>query len=236
METVEDEIRHPHVARRGDFLFLRLRPVRMSRVVMANQLILIRHGDLGDRYRGRYIGRTDAPLSAEGKRQAAALAGPLARLPDGASLIVSPLRRTRETAELALRPGANFAVDSDLREIDFGRWEGMGFAEILAADPAAVDRWASLEEDFAFPDGESIGNFRKRIGAAAGRIAADPARTAVVVTHGGVIRFLICHFLGLPDRSHLLFDVQPASISEIRIDGGKGVLSRLNDRHHLEGC
>lgn len=201
---------------------------------MAERLILIRHGDLGNHCRGRYIGRTDAPLSAEGGRQAAALAGPLARLPDGSSLLVSPLRRTLETAAIALRPGANFVVDPDLREIDFGRWEGMGFAEILAADPAAVDRWAALAEDFAFPEGESIGNFRKRIGAAAKRIAADPAETAVVVTHGGVIRFLICHFLGLPDRAHLLFDVQPASISEIRIDGGKGVLTLLNERRHLE--
>ena len=201
---------------------------------MAERLILIRHGDLGNRCRGRYIGRTDAPLSAEGRRQSAALAGPLARLPNGANLLVSPLRRTRETAEIALGRGANFAVDPNLREIDFGRWEGMGFAEILAADPAAVDRWAALAEDFAFPDGESIGHFRKRIGAAAGRIAADPAETAVVITHGGVIRFLICHFLGLPDRTHLLFDVQPASISEIRIDGGKGVLTLLNDRRHLE--
>ncbi|MEK7826204.1 MAG: histidine phosphatase family protein, partial [Thermodesulfobacteriota bacterium] len=68
------------------------------------------------------------------------------------------------------------------------------------------------------------------------RIAADPAGAAVVVTHGGVIRFLICHFLGLPDRAHLLFDVQPASISEIRIDGGKGVLTLLNERRHLEIC
>jgi alpha-ribazole phosphatase len=201
---------------------------------MAERLILIRHGDLGDHRRGRYIGRTDAPLSAEGRRQAATLAGPLTRLLTGASVFVSPLRRTIETAECALGRGENFTVDSDIREIDFGRWEGMGFAEILAADPAAVDRWAALAEDFAFPDGESIGNFRKRIGAAAERIAADPAGTAVVVTHGGVIRFLICHFLGLPDRAHLLFDVQPASISEIRIDGGKGVLTLLNDRRHLE--
>ena len=201
---------------------------------MAERLILIRHGDLGDRRRGRYIGRTDTPLSAEGRRQAAALAEPLVRLLNGESVFVSPLRRTRETAEFALGRGANFAVDSDLREIDFGRWEGMGFAEILAADPAAVDRWAALAEDFALPDGESIGNFRKRIAMAAGRIAADPAGTVVVITHGGVIRFLICHFLGLPDRAHLLFEVQPASISEIRIDGEKGVLTLLNNRHHLE--
>ena len=201
---------------------------------MAERLILIRHGDLGERFRGRYIGRTDAPLSAEGRRQAEALAGPLARLPDGASLVVSPLRRTCETAGIALGRDAHFTVDPDLREIDFGRWEGMSFAEILADDPTAVDRWAALAEDFTFPEGESIGNFRRRIGKAAGRIAADPAGTVVAVTHGGVIRFLICHFLGLPDRAHLLFDVQPASLSEIRIDGGRGVLTLLNGRRHLE--
>lgn len=201
---------------------------------MAGRLILIRHGDLGEGCRGRYIGRTDTPLSAEGGRQAAALAGPLARLTDGAALFASPLRRSRETAELAFGRGANFVIDSDLREIDFGRWEGIGFSEIRAADPEAVNRWAALAEDFAFPDGESIADFRKRIGAAARRIALDPAETAVVVTHGGVIRFLICHFLGLPDRAHLLFELLPASISEIRIDGGRGVLTLLNDRRHLE--
>ena len=202
---------------------------------MTERLILIRHGDLGDRCRGRYIGRTDAPLSAEGRRQAATLAGPLARrLPNGASILVSPLCRTRETAEIALGRDANIAVDSDLREIDFGRWEEMDFAEILSCDPAAVDRWAALTEDFAFPEGEGIGNFRKRIGVAAERIAANPAGATVAFTHGGVIRFLICHFLRLPDRNHLLFDVQPASISEIRIDGGKGVLTLLNERRHLE--
>lgn len=202
---------------------------------MANQLILIRHGDLGDRCRGRYIGRTDPPLSSEGRRQAEALAGPAARL-NGAHFLASPLRRTRETAEIALGTHGRFEIVENLREIDFGRWEGMSFAEIAAADPAAVDRWAALDDAFAFPEGEGIKAFQERIRAAAERIAADPAGTIVVFAHGGVIRFLICHFLGLPDRHHLLFDIRPASISEIRIDGGCGVLTRLNDWHHLEGC
>lgn len=197
---------------------------------MAERLILIRHGALGDRCRGRYIGRSDPPLSEEGRAEAAALAGRFDPLPGGTVILVSPLLRTRETAELVLGRNKDFTIDPDLREIDFGRWEGMRFAEILADDPAAVDRWANWAEDFSFPDGESIGHFRKRIEAAARRIATEPAGRAVVVTHGGVIRFLICRFLGLPDRAHLLFDVQPASLSEIRIDGGRGVLTRLNER------
>jgi alpha-ribazole phosphatase len=201
---------------------------------MAKRVILIRHGDLGEAYRGCYIGRTDVPLSEEGKRQAAALAGEIRRL-KGAQLLCSPLRRTRETAEIALGILDACDIDSDLREIDFGRWEGMGFAEIAAADPAAVERWAALDEDFAFPGGESHGAFSKRIKAVAGRIDADPAGTVVAFTHGGVIRYLICRFLGLEDRHYLLFDVRPGSLSELSLDGGRGVLVRLNDRCHQEG-
>ena len=201
---------------------------------MAKRLILIRHGDLGESCRGRYISRTDVPLSTEGRRQAAALAGELVPL-NGARILCSPLLRCRETAGIALGAGATLDLDDDLREIDFGRWEGMSFAEVAAADPAAVDRWAALDEDFAFPGGEGIGVFRERIGAAAGRIADDPAGTVVAITHGGAIRLFICRFLGLDYRQYLLFDVRPASISEIRIEDGRGVLTRVNDTHHLEG-
>jgi alpha-ribazole phosphatase len=198
-------------------------------------VILIRHGDLGEGCRGRYIGRTDVPLSEGGKRQAAALAGELGRL-NGAYLLCSPLLRTRETAEIALGAANICNIDTDLREIDFGRWEGMGFSEIAASDPDAVERWAALDGDFTFPGGEGLRDFGKRIDAVAGRIAADPAGTVVAFTHGGVIRFLICRFLGLEDRHYLLFDIRPGSLSEIGIEGEKGVLTRLNDRCWLESC
>lgn len=198
---------------------------------MAERLILIRHGDIGERWRGRYVGRIDAPLSAEGRRQAAALAVPVGRM-DGARFWASPLLRARETAEIALGGAGRFEIDENLREIDFGQWDGMSFPEILAADPATVDRWSAMEEDFTFPEGEGIADFRKRIRKAAERIIADPAESLVLFAHGGVIRFLICRFLGLPDRHHLLFEIGRASVSEIRIGGGE-VLTLLNDRHHL---
>ena len=201
---------------------------------VTKRLILVRHGDLGEGYWDRYVGRTDLPLAAEGRRQAAAMAGKLGRI-EGARILCSPLLRARETARIALGEEGVFAIDDDLREIDFGRWETMSFAQIAAADPAAVERWAALPDDFTFPGGESIGAFRGRIAAAAGRIAADPAGTVIAVTHGGVIRLLICHFLGLGHRRYLLFDVRPGSISEIGIEGERGVLTRLNDRCHLEG-
>lgn len=202
---------------------------------MAQRLILVRHGDLGENCRGRYIGRTDAPLCTEGRRQAASLTEALGPL-EGARILSSPLLRTRETAEIALGNGRAFSIDEDLREIDFGRWEGMGFDQIAACDPGAVERWTAMEKDFAFPDGEGLQSFRERIGNVAGRMTADPARTVVAFTHGGVIRVLICHFLGLDTRDFVRFDVQPASLSEFRINGGEWDLFLLNSRYHLEGC
>ncbi len=207
---------------------------------MSERLLMIRHGESEDRYKGRYIGKTDAALSAVGQKQAAALAAPLSRF-GGASFFSSPLGRARQTAELATGGNRRLESDANLREIDFGLWEGMSFEEIAAAYPAQVVKWAARGEDFTFPEGESTEDFRKRIETAADRIVSDPAGTTVVFTHGGVIRFLICHFLGLPERFHLSFDIKPASLSEILIFAGKakpddhkGVLTRLNDRHHLE--
>lgn len=219
---------------------------------MVRQLILIRHGEPDEAYRGRYVGRTDVSLSARGQRQARALAGPLAGF-SRASFRVSPLLRTRETAAIALARGGaegpdpigsgggspalpgGIVTDGSLREIDFGAWEGKSFAQIAATDPAGVDRWARMDDGFAFPGGEAIADFQRRISATAHAAVSGTAPTEVLITHGGVIRFLLCLLLGIDVRHHLAFDIAPASISELRIDGGLGVLTRLNDRHHLEG-
>jgi alpha-ribazole phosphatase len=199
---------------------------------MAGRLVLIRHGDTGEAHRNRYIGRTDLPLSAEGERQAAALARVVCRWPEALALC-SPLQRCRRTAEIALGPDRNLEIDADLREVDFGLWDGLSFAEIVKGYPAAVERWAALTDDFRFPGGEALAAFVNRVAAAARRIAAAPAETILAVTHGGVIRLLICHFLGIEVKQYLLFEVGMASLSEIRIEAGHGVLTLLNSRCHL---
>ncbi len=52
----------------------------------------------------------------------------------------------------------------DLKEIDFGDWEGLSFQEIAAADPEHVLKWARFKPDFSFPGGESITHFLDRVG------------------------------------------------------------------------
>jgi len=194
---------------------------------MAQRLILARHASTGAS--GRYIGASDLPLDEEGRRQAQALGQAVARRAVGRCLC-SPLLRARQTAELA---ALAFEVDSDLREIDFGRWEGKAFDEIRRDYPEAVDHWASFAPDFAFPGGERLGDFHERIHRVAHRIAEGDADTVLAVTHGGVILALICHLLGLKPEKYVQFKVGNASLTTIELFDGKGVLSELNNCAHL---
>ncbi|HYW79396.1 MAG TPA: histidine phosphatase family protein, partial [Thermoguttaceae bacterium] len=150
----------------------------------------------------------------------------------GIPLFVSPMRRAVETAgafDHALQH------DPDLREIDFGRWEGRSFDEISASDrESQIDRWSRFDPQFSFPDGESLGKFVTRIAQAADRLASDASDTVVAITHGGVIRTMICHLLGLEPKNYLLFDVKPASITTIDLFDGRGVLTGLGDTCHLK--
>ena len=148
----------------------------------------------------------------------------------------SPLVRARQTAEVICEStDLRTQVDDDLREVDFGQWEGKTFDEIAAEDPERVDRWADFSEDFAFPGGESVGGFLARIRRAARRLAEDSAGVVLAVTHAGVIRGMICYLLGLPSRHYLLFNVRHATCTTIDLADGKGVLSELNERCISEG-
>jgi broad specificity phosphatase PhoE len=118
-------------------------------------------------------------------------------------------------------------VDPDLREIDFGRWEGKTFSEIRDSSPAEIARWARFAPDFAFPGGESLRDFLGRVRRAADRLAADEAETVLAVTHGGVIKAMLCHLLGLDSRRYVAFEIAPASLTVVRLFEGKGVLSEM---------
>lgn len=200
---------------------------------MANELVLIRHGEVDPALRGRFLGSTDVPLSEGGRLQAERLAARLT-LDSSMPCYCSPMKRVMETAQLALgNRNHPVIIGTDLREIDFGRWEGLTFGEISDADPELVDRWAVYDPEFAFPDGESIEAFQSRLRGVADRFSSEPVERIIAFTHGGVIRALICHFLGLDPRNYLLFDVQPASIARIKLFGDKGILAGLNDTSHL---
>jgi broad specificity phosphatase PhoE len=142
------------------------------------------------------------------------------------------MKRTLETSRLA---GIEMpVVEPELREIDFGLWETMSFEQIRSSSPELVEEWAQYVPNFSFPGGEGIAEFVSRVQNVGDRLAACAGETVLAFTHGGVIRALICHFLGLSPRNYVLFDVKPCSMTTINLFDGKGVLAGLNDICHLE--
>ncbi len=193
------------------------------------KILLLRHFSTGPRWAGRYLGSTDVDVAPWNDQHLRALAAAVARFRP-AAFFSSPLRRCGQTAG-ALAPCLGrpvFEEMNDLREVAFGRWEGRTFSEIVAADPELVADWSRGEDAFAFPGGESLRDFRARVRRAADNLAARPEDSLLLVTHGGVIRALICHFLGIPAKNHLLFEVHPGSLAVIELFDGGGVLTGLN--------
>ena len=104
-----------------------------------HRIVLVRHGETVGASSIRYFGSTDLALSAEGRAQARAAARSLPG--DGFGLVVSsPLMRAWQSATIVAR-GRPVLLDPDLREIDFGHWEGLTAEEIEASDPARYRDW-----------------------------------------------------------------------------------------------
>ncbi len=164
------------------------------------RLILVRHGETVDGSGERMIGAGDPALSEEGRAQVRAsgraLGGQVVEC-----VVTSTLRRAWQAAS-ALAPGQRILLERDLREIDFGRWEGKTLPEIEAADPALYKAWQEGAEGFEYPGGELRAEFRNRVERGVERIEAAQVSSALVVTHKGVIRTIAELLTGSPiDRS-----------------------------------
>jgi alpha-ribazole phosphatase len=190
------------------------------------EIYLLRHGDTGRQ--GCYIGSTDVPLSAKGRQQVRDTANNLRRENiDG--VFCSPMLRCRQTCE-QLQLAIPCHVNELLKEVDFGRWEGKSFADIAKGDAEMVAAWMSDPTHFCFPGGEALMNFHNRVAAIMQLLGADNNKRILVVTHGGIIRHLLCLYLGIPTEKYLIFDVQPGSYSSLRLYSDGGVLTGLNIR------
>lgn len=200
---------------------------------MTYPIFLARHAEVDDSPVTRYVGSTDLPLTRKGIRQAEQLNVELQkRQPE--KCLCSPLRRALQTAEIAVA-SLNMPIEtkSDLREIDFGRWEMRTFQQIQQENPGEVEKWAREPNDFCFPEGECIRHFYERIGKVAEGISEYNDSKTVIVAHGGVIQTLICHLIGLPPSHRLAFRIDLASLSTIEMIHGTGRLTELNYTDHL---
>ena len=190
------------------------------------ELYLLRHGSLGQS--NKYIGKTDLLLTEQGIEEINKVASTL-RTIAFQKVFCSPLSRCRQSLDLLNLPAPSDYVD-DLREIDFGRWEGKDFSEISRSDEENVRMWATSPETFCFPEGESIQAFRKRIEEFYHAISDADEEKILIVSHGGVIRHLLCFLLNLSPDKYLMFSVQTGTFSVVEIYTNGGILTGFNLR------
>ena len=165
----------------------------------ACRLVWVRHATPeGD---GLFLGQSDAPLSAKGRRQLAGLAEKITPYPVEA-VYSSDLQRAQATAAaISRRLEVEAKVVPGLREIHFGRWQGLSWAEITRRFPQAARRWLNDFPRQRIPGGEDFAEFKRRVRRELRKIvAAHPGGCAMVVAHAGVIRIALASALGVPDR------------------------------------
>lgn len=149
------------------------------------ELILIRHGQTDWNVEGRYQGQSDVPLNEHGREQARRLASKL----QGTQLEAiysSDLARARETAEiLSEATGTPLFLDPRLREIHQGLWEGMLLKDIRRKYARAFQLRRDDPLEVAPPEGETVGQLRRRVLAALEAILqAYPHNQVAIVSHG----------------------------------------------------
>ncbi len=201
----------------------------------ATTTLLLRHGETALSAERRFAGRGDIPLTEEGLRQAAAAAERLAARGGIDVIVTSPLQRARQTAEAVARAtGTPLQADDGLAEVDFGKWEGLTFAEAAERWPDELSAWRG-NVDAAPPGGESFAAAILRVNAALDRLLAEhPFRTLLLVSHVSPIKIAACRAMLAPPVTMFRIHLDVASLCEIAwFADGPAVVRSLNDTAHL---
>jgi probable phosphoglycerate mutase len=175
-----------------------------------HQIYLIRHGETEWVRDGRHTGRTDIPLTETGRSQAEFLR-PIFEDVELESIISSPLQRSLETAYLAGLKG-RVNVSDDLREWDYGNYEGLTTEQIREKVP----NWTVWTH--ACPNGETI----EQVAARADRVLArcEPVKGNVALfSHGHFLRVLVSRWIGLPPENGRHFLLSTSTLSILAYEG-----------------
>jgi probable phosphoglycerate mutase len=183
------------------------------------QIFLVRHGETEWSRTGRHTGRTDIPLTEEGRARAEAIAHAL----EGRelSVLTSPLGRARETCRLAGFADAA-EVDDDLLEWDYGVYEGRTTLDIRRETPD-WSVWLS-----PIVNGESLEQVAERARKVIARVTAAGNRDVALFAHGHILRILAACWIGLPPYTGRFLALDTATISMLGYERQTRVIRQWN--------
>jgi len=186
---------------------------------MLRTIWMVRHGATAWTRSGAHTGRTDIPLTEQGRHEAAAL-GRLIGGHSFALVLTSPMQRARETCSFC-GCGLYAQVDPNLCEWDYGDYEGVTTGDIQKTRPG----W-SLWID-GVPNGETVAQVGRRADAVIHRILAEDGDVALFA-HGHLLRILTARWLGLPPDGGRFFALSTATVSRLGYEHETRVITRWN--------
>ena len=192
----------------------------------ATRVFLIRHGETERSITRRHTGRTDIPLTEDGRRQAKRVGARLAG-ERFALVLASPLQRALETARLA-GFGDSAAIEPDLVEWDYGAYDNMTAVEIRRDRPG----WTPWED--GFPGGETLEDLEARAERVLARIRPVEGDVALFA-HGHILRVVTARWLEQPAVMAARYYLSTATVSVLGWERETSVIERWNDGSHLDG-
>jgi len=193
--------------------------MQRENIMPAQRILLIRHGETEWSLNGRHTGTTDIPLTENGRNVARQWKPVLSQL-TFALVLTSPLRRARETCELT-GLGQRAEVDNDLREWNYGDYEGLTPQQILAQRPL----WMIFAD--GCPNGESPNEVQARIDRVIKKVRAVEGDVALFA-HGHFLRSFGARWLGLRAEDGRFFLLDPATVSVLSYYWGIPAVKRWN--------
>lgn len=178
-------------------------------------IYLIRHGQTEWNENFRYQGSKDEELNPKGLEQASNVAETLKNC-DISKIYSSPLKRALKTSEpLAKNLNINVDIINEFKEINLGKWEGKTWDEIKIEYKEFLETWSKDIAAIAPPEGESYLELKERVFNALYSLLPHNNSNIVMVSHGAVIKVILCTILQMPLQNRAALDIPNGSISVI---------------------
>lgn len=198
------------------------------------KVILVRHGQTLWNLEMKYQGHCDVALTEEGMKQAELVASSLAAESISA-VYASDLCRALVTAEcIAKKHNVQVTAIPELREINFGQWEGLTYDKINNQWSEIMAKLFTHPDEIQIPDGETFRAVKERATAALAKLVTQhPNETIVIVSHGGTIRTILCAILNIHLNYLWKIKQDNTAVNMLEFYDKEVMVSLVNDTHHL---
>ncbi len=187
-------------------------------------LVVMRHGETAWNREGRVMGRLEIPLTETGREQCRQAGEVLAGFSID-RIVSSPLVRAADSARIvAEQVDAEVEFDTDLEEVRYGSWEGKTYQDVVTEPNFHVFMEDPLSNPT--PGGETIADVQNRGLASLSRATAG--ETVLFVSHGDIIRSVLCHYLGVPLAEFRRIRVDNCGLSWVAVGRRRAEVRFLN--------